>query len=137
MTINSSVYLLLPFFESFTTGCEADLDIKACTGGWFQFTCNCKMKTCPAINIKNPRRNVCSTNVNTWEQDKNIFLYHDTEEQLLRVKVKTLTRADSGDYKCKINKDSKTKVELKLKQGKKLIPLISHSLVFHQSTLQI
>ncbi|XP_035007762.2 uncharacterized protein LOC118104767 isoform X2 [Hippoglossus stenolepis] len=115
------------------TGCEAELEIKACTGGWFEFTCKCKMK-CPTIDVKNPRRHITSTTVNTWEQDENISLYHDTENKVLRVKVTTLTSADSGDYKCKIKKKS-TKVELKLKNGGCQEPL--HQTVYATATTTV
>ncbi|XP_062266495.1 uncharacterized protein LOC133972887 isoform X2 [Platichthys flesus] len=95
------------------TGCEAEHEIKACTGGWFELTCEYKIGTYQTIDVKIPRGNVKSTKVNTWEQNENVFLYHDTVKKLLRVKVTSLTFADSGCYKCK----NKEKVKLEVKNG--------------------
>ncbi|XP_053294417.1 uncharacterized protein LOC128454865 isoform X2 [Pleuronectes platessa] len=99
------------------TGCEAEHVIKACTGGWFEFTCEYKIGSYQTIDTKIPNgKKVKGTKVNTWEQDKNVYLYHDTVNKLLRVKVTSLKPADSGDYKCKIQ-GKPTIVELEVKNG--------------------
>ncbi|XP_062266505.1 uncharacterized protein LOC133972903 [Platichthys flesus] len=104
------------------TGCEAE--IKACTGGWFELTCEYKIGTYQTIDVEIPKRkNVKSIKVNTQEQDENVFLHHDGEKKLLRVKVTSLTSDDSGVYKCKIQEKT-TEVKLEVKNGDCQEPLL-------------
>ncbi|XP_069387890.1 polymeric immunoglobulin receptor-like isoform X2 [Paralichthys olivaceus] len=105
--------ILLLVLSLILTGCEAEREIEACVGGWFEFTCKYSIQNGPTIEAL--KKKLKSTVVDKWEENKNIFMYHNKSGKLLRVIVKNLKKDDSGDYKCKNPKGSKTNLELEVK----------------------
>ncbi|XP_028430564.1 uncharacterized protein LOC114553555 [Perca flavescens] len=89
---------LLIFLSLMITGWEASSDVKGCTDGWVEFTC--QHKTSQQYHKDNPPI-IRSTQKNVWQTKDRISVYHDTANRKLRVVIKPLQHGDSGEYKCK------------------------------------
>ncbi|XP_051272264.1 polymeric immunoglobulin receptor-like isoform X6 [Dicentrarchus labrax] len=98
--MRSSLLLLL----SLMTGCELRSEVKGCRGGWVEFTCKYPKTTGNYKNIGVVSRRgtfIQATKKNVWETKDSISLYHDTQNEELRVAIRQLQTKDFGEYQCK------------------------------------
>ncbi|KAI3369579.1 hypothetical protein L3Q82_024392 [Scortum barcoo] len=89
-------------------GCEVsseDSEVKACEGGWVEFTCKYPERSgkYERIDLVYPdKTTIRSTQMDVWESKNN--LYHDTKNEALRVSITQLQKNNFGKYKCKFYK---------------------------------
>ncbi|KAI3369568.1 hypothetical protein L3Q82_024381 [Scortum barcoo] len=92
---------------SLMTGSSEESEVKACEGGWVEFTCKYPEKSgkYERIDLVFPdKTTIRSTQMDVWESKNNIHLYHDTKNEALRVSITQLQKNNFGKYKCKFYK---------------------------------
>ncbi|XP_033181113.1 polymeric immunoglobulin receptor-like isoform X3 [Mastacembelus armatus] len=108
---------------SLMTGCEASSEVRGCKGGWVQFTCkypNLGVFVYKEIEVVCPQKTeIVSDAKNVWVNKDRISLFHDTNNQNLRVLIRELAEEDFGKYQCKFFSNSKLDTkEVKQEDGK-------------------
>ncbi|XP_031133077.1 polymeric immunoglobulin receptor-like [Sander lucioperca] len=115
---------LLIFLSLMITGWEASSDVKGCTDGWVEFTC--QHKTSQQYQrvdvVKGSKTIIQSTENNVWQTEGRFSVYHDAANRKLRVVVviKQLQRGDFENYTCTFilhQKSDCDKVNLKVDDG--------------------
>ncbi|XP_031133178.2 polymeric immunoglobulin receptor-like isoform X6 [Sander lucioperca] len=113
---------LLLILSLMITGWEASSDVKGCTDGWVEFTCQHKtILQYQRVDVDKDKQTIIgSTQMNVWQTKDRFSVYHDAANKKLRVVIKQLQRGDFEDYTCKFIFEQKSdcdKVDLKVGKG--------------------
>ena len=102
-----------------SAGCEASY-VWGCIGGWVNFTLDYPEpnETYTSIDVfMHEERIIQITQNDTWENKERFSVYHDAQNESLRVGIKPISQDDQGMYNFKLkqshfNRDQKVKLQL-------------------------
>ncbi|XP_035858103.1 polymeric immunoglobulin receptor-like [Sander lucioperca] len=113
---------LLLILSLMITGWEASSDVKGCTDGWVEFTC--QHKTSQQYQrvdvVKGSQTIIQSTQKNVWQTKDRFSVYYDAANKNLRVIIKQLQQENFKKYTCKFifgRKSESGEVDLKVDDG--------------------